>query len=97
MVGPAGTIYTAITGDISNAVVYADGPSMNEEFLELKEGETAELNVDGSTKCLTWKSTDPEVATVKQGKVLAQKAGDTIITAEVGDRVFTCKIHIKGD
>lgn len=58
--------------------------------LTLKEGDSAQLTAtvlpnDASDGTLTWRSTDPEIATVNDGFVLAHKKGKAQIFAEATD------------
>ncbi len=62
----------------------------------LQSGETFQLKVSGTKKDITWKSSDPDVATVsKKGKVKAVSAGKATITAKVAGKKYTCKITVK--
>ena len=46
-------------------------------------------------KALTWQSSNPDVVTVDQdGKLVAVKAGDAIITASYGDEQATCNVSV---
>lgn len=78
--------------------------TLNVNSLELKEGETALLEVtvlpaDADDKNVTWSSGNPSVAAIdSQGKVTAIKAGEAIITATAGNGLeATCKVIVRGE
>jgi hypothetical protein len=58
---------------------------------------SVKLNVTGGNKGskVTWKSSKPKVATVKNGKVVAKKAGKTVITATKDGKKLKCNITVK--
>lgn len=45
-------------------------------------------------KTVIWSSSNPEIASVKDGVVTAIKAGTTEITAKVGDKTAVCKVTV---
>ena len=58
-------------------------------------GSTYKLKVQNTKKSVTWKSSNPKVATVsKTGLVTAKKAGKVKITAKVGKKKLTCKVTV---
>ena len=58
-------------------------------------GSTYKLKVQNTNKSVTWKSSNPKVATVsKTGLVTAKKAGKVKITAKVGKKKLTCKVTV---
>ncbi len=67
------------------------------EGLKKSASLSAELDVDDAPKEITWKSSDPKVAEVLNGKVTAKKAGTAVITATaVGGAKAICKVTVKG-
>lgn len=59
-------------------------------------GKSTQLKVTGTTKKVTWKSSNKKVATVtSKGKVAAKKKGTATITATVSGKKYTCKITVK--
>ncbi len=68
--------------------------------LSLYTGESATLNAtvepdNATNKNVTWESSNPNVATVDNGKVTAMSVGDAIITATAGDMKATCKVKVR--
>ncbi len=67
------------------------------EGLKTTAALTAELDVDSAPKAVTWKSSNPKVAEVVNGKITAKKAGTATITATaVGGAKASCKVTVKG-
>lgn len=59
-------------------------------------GKSTQLKVTGTTKKVTWKSSNKKVATVtSKGKVTAKKKGTATITATVSGKKYTCKVTVK--
>ena len=61
---------------------------------------TATLKITGTTKTVTWSSSDKSVAKVaKSGtysaKVTAVKAGTAVISAKVGSKTYKCTVTVK--
>lgn len=76
--------------------------SLNKENATLNVGESVSLSAtvlpkDASNKGIIWSSSDESVATVKDGKVTAKKAGTTTITAtsKDGNKKAVCTITVK--
>ena len=70
--------------------------TLNEERLDLKEGESFDLIATPSEPAtITWSSNDTSVATVTQtGHVVAVKEGTTFITASANDVDAYCEIYV---
>ncbi len=84
--------------------VKAAGPtvkklSLNAKKLTLGVKETyslkATVNPKSAAKSVKWESNKSAVATVKNGKVTAKKAGTAKITASVGSKSATCTVTVK--
>lgn len=59
-----------------------------------KKNPTVTLKVTGTSRKATWSTSDKTVATVKNGKVTAQKAGNVTITCKVNGKKYTCKVTV---
>lgn len=79
-----------------------DGGQLNRSELSLEEGTTARLTVTLSPannpdydNTLKWESSNPEVATVKDGEIKAIKTGETVVTVELsnGDKL-SCSVTV---
>ncbi len=56
----------------------------------------ATINPAGAiVSTVTWSSSDPNVATVENGKVTAVAVGEAVITATAGDKSAACKVTVK--
>ena len=68
---------------------------------EMTVGATETLHIlyspDNTTdqKNVEWSSSNPEILSVDNGILTAQKAGTSVITAKVGDLEITCEITVK--
>lgn len=99
----------AVTCDIQTAaptlpsVPTVDLPSVapgfelnRSDFTLFKKGESWTLYSGNiSADEITWKSSNPKVATVTNGKVTAVSAGKTVITAEYQGTKLTCNVYCK--
>lgn len=75
----------SLTFDKTSATIYTKGTKTV----------TLKLTSTGISGSAVWKSSKPGVATVKNGKVTAKKAGKTVITAEIGSYKASCTITVK--
>ncbi len=86
-----------------NKDVLAESITLDKDNVELKVNETLTLNAtvlpDNTTdKSVTWTSSNPKVATVKDGVVTALKAGTTTITVTTTNGLkATCKVTVLKD
>ena len=72
---------------------------LNKTELTLTEGESETLVAtvkpeDATDKTVTWSTSNAEVATVDNGKVVAVKEGESVISAKAGDKTATCKVVV---
>ena len=80
-------------------VIAVTSVTLDKTTLSLEEGKSATLTAtvkpDNATdKTVTWSSSNTAVATVKDGKVTAVKAGTAKITAKAGDKTATCTVTV---
>lgn len=73
--------------------------SLNVNAYALTEDETFTITATtNSTDVIKWTSSSPEVASVSsQGRVIAKTAGETTITATVGDVSDSCRVQVVAD
>ncbi len=109
-VGPGEGTVTVTTNDgglqatckvtVEAATIAVESVTLDKETLDLKEGETATLTAtvlpeDATYKTVSWKSTNPDVATVDgEGNVTAILAGQTLITASSGSKEASCQVTV---
>lgn len=77
-------------------VTVVDSAKLNKTHLKLKVGGSSTLKVShlGGRK-VTWSSSSPSIASVKDGKVTAHKAGKCTITAQVQNgKALKCKVTV---
>lgn len=76
--------------------IIVESPSISKKSATLTEKDNITLNIKGTTQKITWKSSNPAVASVNsKGKVTAKKEGTAKITATVLKKKYTCKITVK--
>jgi hypothetical protein len=70
--------------------------AINKTRATIYNGKTLQLKVKGTTRTVSWSSSDDKVAKVNQkGLVTALKVGKATITAKVGSKNLTCKVTVK--
>ena len=69
------------------------------KVLHMAKGQTYKLKLTNakSTKKVTWSSSDSSVASVKKGRVTANKEGMAVITAKYGKKVYECSVSVSGE
>jgi hypothetical protein len=87
-------IVTLIFAPISGVVAEAAQVKMNTSSTTILIGQTYKLKLTGTTKKVTWLSSNKKVATVTNGKVKAIKAGSVTITATVDKKKYNAKIKV---
>ena len=80
-------------------VIAVTSVTLDKTTLSLPEGGSATLKAtvkpDNATdKTVTWSTSDSKVATVKDGKVTAVKAGTAKITAKAGEKSASCTVTV---
>ncbi len=107
---PKGTYYLAFEGNKGspnnyNFKVIVNIPTtkikLSKSSVTLGKGESLTLKTtftpsNASNKTITWKTSNSKVATVKNGKITAKKAGTVTITAKTSNgKTATCKVTVK--
>ena len=88
---------------VSRNVIPVKEVILSETSLTLKEGESYTLTAtvtpaDATERTVTWKSGNPDVATVSdEGKIEAVHTGTCIITASAGGKVSECMITVTSE
>ncbi len=91
------TISAKVDGKTLKCKITVKNPiKINATSKTLYKGNTYTLKVSGTSKKVTWSSSNKSVATVSsKGKVTAKKAGTTTISAKVSGKTLKCKITVK--
>ena len=73
----------------------AKAPKLSKKSVVLVGNEdTYQLSVKNYKKKITWKTTNPKVAVVSNGKVIAMKAGTCSIKVKAGKKKLSCKVRV---
>ena len=100
------TIYALLNGytstctvTVSSNYVAVTGISINKSNLNILVGNTENLTStiqpsNATNKDVIWKSTNPEVATIENGKVTAKKVGKTNIIVSSSGYSATCIVNV---
>lgn len=76
--------------------ITVESPSINKTKVNINQGKTYTLKVKGTSRKVTWSSSNKKIATVNsKGKVSAKKKGTATITAKVGSKKLKCKVTVK--
>ena len=74
--------------------VTVEDPKLSETSLELEVEDEDELEIKGCNHKVTWKSSNPSVATVNDGEIVAVAAGTAVISATVHGKTFKCTVTV---
>ena len=89
------TISAGIKGKTYKCKVRVVDPKLSSTKLRIQAGSRKVLSVKGGSGKITWKSSNPSVASVSGGKVTALKAGEAKITATQNKKKMTCTVTIR--
>ena len=68
---------------------------ISKKAVVLYVGDQTKVKVNGTSRRVTWTSSNTKVATVKNGTITAKKQGNAVVTAKVGNQKYTCKVTVK--
>lgn len=92
-------VYPCASPDTTNCsftVEAATKVKISKTKVTLKKGQKITLKISGTTKKVTWSSSNKKVATVNtKGKITAKDSGTAVITATVSGKKYTCKVTVK--
>lgn len=84
-------IFTAVSTPVSAK----SAVTLNKTSVTLEEGKSVTLKVKGTSKKVTWSTTNKKVATVTgKGKVTAKKQGSAVIKAKVSKQTLKCRVKV---
>ena len=87
---------TCISMVTSPNFVQAASIKLNKTSLTIYTGKTSTLKVIGTSKKVTWSTSNKNVATVSsKGTVSAKSPGNATITAKVSNKNLKCKVTVK--
>lgn len=73
------------------------GVALKKSTMTLSVGKSGTFKPSGTTKKITWQSSDTGVAVVtKSGKVTAKGAGTATITMKMGGKTYPCTVRVNG-
>lgn len=99
-----GKIYARRTGAATITITTSSGKQatinvtvigLNKTSITLEQYDTETLIVDGVSTGITWYSSNPSIATVVGGKVVARKRGTCMIYATVSGITLSCRVTVK--
>ncbi len=85
---------TAMTDSGKTAIIEVKVIGLNVTKLELEQYTAYNLTVEGASGRITWDVKNPDVAEVRNGRVISKAIGSTTITAQVNGRVLECKLKV---
>lgn len=75
--------------------VVVENPYLSRTSISLQEGESATIDVEGTSQEVVWDTRDPRVVSVaKSGKVVAIKEGSAVVAAKVGGKEYVCNVTV---
>lgn len=74
--------------------VIVEVPVLNKKTHQLNVGDTYKLKLSRTKQKISWKSSNPKIATVNKGNVSAIAPGSVTITATVLKKKYSCKITV---
>ena len=81
---------------ISTDVVEAASIRLNKTSITMYTGQTSTLKVSGTSKKVTWSTSNKKVATVSyRGVISAKSSGSATITARVNNKNLKCRVTVK--
>ena len=96
----SGGIIASCSVVVQKKVIPVTSVSLNQNTLDLYEGESQTLSAtvlpkNATDKTITWQSSNVSVAKVENGKVTALSIGEATISAIAGEKSATCKVTVK--
>ena len=85
----------SIVGVIAPQSVEAASVKLNKKKVTVYAGNAYKLKLKKASGEITWASSKTSVATVKNGKITAKKAGKATITATYKGKTYKCKVTVK--
>ncbi len=90
-------VFALISGILNDfSIVHAASPKLNRKSVTLWVGDTIKLKVKNTRKRVKWTSNKKSIATVSsKGKVKAKKSGKAVITANIGNKKYKCRVIVR--
>lgn len=88
------TITAKVKGTALKCAVVVENPVLNKTKISIAGGDTYTLKVKGTSSKVTWKSSNNNVATVKNGIITAKSKGTAVITVKVNGSTLKCNVTV---
>ncbi|MDF2804688.1 MAG: protease domain protein [Anaerocolumna sp.] len=90
------TITATVGSNNYKCKVTVKDPFISNSSITLNAGDTKKLSITGGTGTITWKSSNPSIATVtKSGTVTGKTSGKVKITGKDKKNTYTCSVTVK--
>ena len=87
-------VITVMSDSGQTAVIEVTVIGLNVTHLTLEQYTDYTLYVEGATTSIKWDVSNPEIATVTNGRVSSRAVGTTTVTATVNGRRLSCKLKV---
>ncbi|MCM1179565.1 MAG: Ig-like domain-containing protein [Clostridium sp.] len=89
-------VLALISGIFNDFTIVSAAPKLNRKSATLWVGDTIKLKVKNTRKRIRWTSNKKSIATVSsKGTVKAKKSGKAVITANIGNKKYKCKVTVR--
>ena len=91
---PGNATITVAVGDAQEAYISVTVVDLNKTSLTMEQYDAEDLWVEGIDQNVKWSSSNPAVARVENGSVVARRVGNCTITASLDGVKLQCKVRV---